>query len=790
MRLHTVYARFFRSLNYDYLRAAHSNYQPHPWDSTPTSGEYPFVRLRLERDITTIVGANESGKSQLLSAIARGLTGEGIERGDFCRYSQFFSTDSGLVKPEFGLTFTDLSDAERAAASQISGTEIPPADITAISLFRMNATPQLRVYLHTKPGPIAGPWHVKKPSVLSDAFRMPRAFEIDADIPLPDSVPLAYLATGKVDESLVADEYRRRWDRAADSFVNWFSNAQTITDTAPSIASALGGDAAPDDRALSEYKLADDLLIRVVGLERDLFKELRRAARVKTSHGYADGIVERINAQIATRLNFPHWWSQDSSFELFVGHTESDLKFMIRDRTGTTYSFGERSAGLKYFLSYFVQYQSHEPRADGLPEILLMDEPDAFLSSSGQQDLLRLFEAFAQPENPETPPIQVVYVTHSPFLIDKNHAERVRVLEKGENDEGTRVVANASRNHYEPLRSAFGSFVGETAFIGTCNLLLEGTSDQILLAGISSWLTRTGRAATTQRLDLNTLTLVPAGSASQIPYLAYLARGRDVDRPAVIVLLDGDSAGDEARAALSRGGPRGKQLVNPEYVLQLSDAELDLASDNPAGVSGIEDLIPASIAIAAAQAYCSEFAPAVAPKFAPSPSEVFAAKKDTIRGLEVLLAQASGDSAHLDKIGFARCLLSVLPQHESTADGERLASNFIALLAALTRRQRQADRDTREEKVRTRVNRERRRFMADHPDAARREEVTLLVETIERQLDTSPEADEVRRTMSAWQRRYQLNEDPRSLVEDYPGFLRALDGLAYAGVQQAQENPL
>lgn len=55
---------------------------------------------------------------------------------------------------------------------------------------------------------------------------------------------------------------------------------------------------------------------------------------------------------------------------------------------------------MKYFLSYFVHYLAHEPRAAGQDEILLMDEPDRFLSSSGQQDLLRVFEDFASPKMP------------------------------------------------------------------------------------------------------------------------------------------------------------------------------------------------------------------------------------------------------------------------------------------------------------------------------------------------------------------------------------------------------
>jgi predicted ATP-dependent endonuclease of OLD family len=101
-----------------------------------------------------------------------------------------------------------------------------------------------------------------------------------------------------------------------------------------------------------------------------------------------------------------------------------------------------------------------------------MDEPDAYLSSQAQQDLLKVFDLFANPESGShlTHPIQVFYVTHSPFLIDKNHAERIRVLQKGNEDEGTRVVKDAAKNHYEPLRSSIGAYVGETAFIG--NLLI------------------------------------------------------------------------------------------------------------------------------------------------------------------------------------------------------------------------------------------------------------------------------------------------------------------------------
>ena len=225
-------------------------------------------------------------------------------------------------------------------------------------------------------------------------------------------------------------------------------------------------------------------------------------------------------------------------------------------------------------------------------EILLMDEPDAYLSNQGQQDLLRVLQEFTLSTD-TTPGGQVVFVTHSPFLIDKNaSADRIRVLDKGSGDEGARVVRDVGHNHFEPLRTALGGFVGETAFIGNCNLMLEGLSDQVYLAGMSALLNKERRAST-ERLDLNRITLVPAGSASHVPYMTFLriARGRDADKPAVIVLLDGDNEGDQAVKILERGGPRNRQLIRPEYVEQIQPDRIPgVTSDRPGGPLDIEDL--------------------------------------------------------------------------------------------------------------------------------------------------------------------------------------------------------
>lgn len=190
MRITNVYVRFFRSFNYDYLRKNHTAAEPSPWDVWDGGGWYPFVDVALERGITTVVGANESGKSQLLGAIKRALSGDAIVRGDFCRYSTFFAVDESIAVPEFGLRLGDLDDSDRAALDEASGGALP--QVGAVTLVRNK---DRCVTLHYE---IAGDGWASTPVTDEKALGagLPTWFEIDSEAPLPASVPIAYLRTG------------------------------------------------------------------------------------------------------------------------------------------------------------------------------------------------------------------------------------------------------------------------------------------------------------------------------------------------------------------------------------------------------------------------------------------------------------------------------------------------------------------------------------------------------------------------------------------------------------------
>ena len=797
MFLKAVLARFFKSFNFDYLRKNHPDAQPLPWEQIG-SAWFPFVCIPLARDITTIVGANESGKSHSLSAIIKALSGDNITRRDFCRYSQFFTVEEGNMRwPDFGLHFAELDREEQDELR----TLIEVRSGCTLNEFVLIRTDRSTLQVWLKCGDTYIAHSVADAKGFQSSWLLPKVFQIDSSVALPSSVPLSWLR----------GESRFPWQRkarnalvaAVDGVLSHFINAESVKGGASAISSALSrfapkedgdanDDSVPDSRSM---ELARDLIFKVAKIDKSAIADLSRAL-ADEDEGLANGLLQQINQRLAAELNFPKWWVQDRDFRLTVSARDDDLVFTVSDRTQTEYSFGERSNGLKYFLSYYVQYLAHESPKDHW-EILLMDEPDAYLSSQGQQDLLKIFNSFAHPEDGRDP-IQVVYVTHSPFLIDRNHGERIRVLEKGTDDEGTRIVNDASKNHYEPLRSSFGAFVGETTFIGNCNLFVEGLADQVLLAGCTAYL-RAADVPKMNTLDLNRITIVPAGSSSHIPYLVYLARGRDIEQPSVIVLLDSDSAGIDAEKGLRKGGPKHKQLIKPDYVLMLASLTPHVKLPTGKVLIETEDLIPPGITALAVQRYLHTVCGvAIADAEKVSPDAITTAWTDKMQHFDAIskvVTNLVGSQYHVDKMGLAREVVEIVQRHHANGeftiaadDVTTFKHNFGVLLRRLAEMQRRAERDTSQERISRRIDRAIKSFLNDHTAQAKREEAILLLEDIESALDDSEEADAVRIAIQKLKRDHDLAEPKPGTVEDFQGFATTLGLVRYAARNSVQTN--
>jgi len=104
-------------------------------------------------------------------------------------------------------------------------------------------------------------------------------------------------------------------------------------------------------------------------------------------------------------------------------NTGEILRIRIENtRHGVTVAFDERSSGFVWFFSFLVWFsQLRRQYAERL--ILLMDEPGLSLHPRAQADLLRYMTERLRPQN------QVIYSTHSPFMIDGHEIPALRGVE-------------------------------------------------------------------------------------------------------------------------------------------------------------------------------------------------------------------------------------------------------------------------------------------------------------------------------------------------------------------------
>ncbi len=799
MLIDTFYIRFYKSFNYDYLRKFNQNAVFQPWDYIEGM-EFPFVRIPIEESVTAVVGANESGKSHLIKAMKIALRNEKVNHVDTCRFSPFYKVEEGKRKvPDFGFRFINVPKEVKDCIKEIKPKIKKMASV--FYLFRIqNAT---RIYVQkvsTQNEFVEIDLDKNHAESIQKYLPVPR--EIYSKIGLPPSIPLVELID-------VSDETSNRRLKLHETFVNadskvisFFKDPDTLRNNAERVVDEINKEhEKTKDPKTDEVDLAKKLLFEVAKIDKSVIMDIFEARNDLNKVAHLSGLLGEINRRLAVTMNFPSWWVQDKKFNLIVDVLKDDLIFKIVDRTKTEYTFTERSHGLRYFLSYYVQYKSHKPLTDA-DEILLMDEPDAYLSSQAQQDLLKILNSFARPADESRKPIQVLYVTHSPFLIDKNHAERIRVLEKGISDEGTRVAKDAGKNRYEPLRSSVGAFVGETAFIGNTNLFVEGISDQILLAGLSHHLrsikqTLDQEILEQELLDLNQLTIVPAGSASHIPYLVFLARAQDEDKPATVVLLDSDKAGNDARKGLAKGGNKKKMILRGDLVFQIGmlkeEKGINYHTESPIE---IEDLIPISLCVEAVKVYLRTFCMIDDPIFT---AEMVDDKlKEETSLIKAIQFAVSDNGEKLEKIGFARSLISIVNgirknsilDKDLSVDLKKLENNSKILFTKLNFLVRDAEREINKEQLSKKIKRINDGFFKENRTSSTREQASIMLEDIENSLDGSKESEKVQAKVLQIRNHFKLEADKHLIIENYEEFQKAMVELSYLLKIQSEESVL
>ena len=294
-----------------------------------------------------------------------------------------------------------------------------------------------------------------------------------------------------------------------------------------------------EDRNNNVISTSDQIFLDFLEYAGTSIEELRDISEYEDLRSQCEGASNDITDEIF------EFWSQNNALEVEIrlrgGLPQDPHPFnsgsVVEARIENHYHrasvpLSERSAGFLWFFSFLAQFKQMEKKASG--SVMLLDEPGLSLHGKAQSDLLRYIVERLLPDH------QVIYTTHSPFMIPPDRLQDVRVVEDVIKNGaprptvlGTKVsdnVLTVNEDTLFPLQAYLGYDITQTLFIGKNVLLVEGQSDLHYLQAASKAL------KTQDRESLDTRwTICPARGIDKINLFISLFSGHGIN---IAVLCD------------------------------------------------------------------------------------------------------------------------------------------------------------------------------------------------------------------------------------------------------------
>jgi len=769
MKISKVLSRWYKSFNVNYVGYPdrRGGVIQRPWNmlGSATAGrtDFPFIEIPVEDDITTIVGANESGKSHLIGAISKVLTGQGIlenpySRTDLCHFASVKNKNAS-VWPNVGLEFRLDNDAELQKILDAAGSNTGP-------LRRQEELPRIVLILSpedSKTQALLYVGHNDPPLNLNakqlEAVRqvLPAVRFIDSNVAMSDQVPLINILA-----AYDAKQYSKQpfYDYAVAQQAAELIKQLKVTKAQP-VTEEEYQKLVETRQKLEEWRLdvrngvnLEVLLFRdILGITLETLQYLSTLRSIDRS--YIESLIATWNQELAEKLNLSHYWQQDEKFSLQLNYKQGVIFFEITDKTKCIYTFRERSSGLRYFLSYYIQAKALELSQGNRNCVILMDEPDCYLSTLGQKNLLAVFESLVSPDS-SLGTCQLIYTTHSPFLINRNFPRRIRLLRKGDAEEGSQFIDQAMVRRYEPVRSALGIDCAQTLFMGSTNLLLEGPTDQFLFTeSIRLFATPEN---TGDHLDLNSVTVVSAESAPGVEKLLAASQWGDETVPATVVLLDSDPSGGEALKRITGQAKNTKKLIDKEFCLSVGEVIKPFGTNQR--IATTEDIIPQSLYGQAVLGYLKRWHPELVEGKEEKVTRALEAKdfsKDGLAiGIEKLLENdLKLPSGSYDKMGILQELIRIVGQliEREVKDAELVAfqGNVVALCQTLRRKIEISQQAARRRSGKQSVQRIIHDFFVIHKHSASTLDVQVLLERLDGEAESlGVDGEKLKVALASW----------------------------------------
>ena len=531
-------------------------------------------------DVTCLVGKNEAGKTAMLKALYRlnPLNPKDSKydaiynypRKDFAVYESEVAKDPRKTANVVTGTFM-LDEDDKEGLSSLLGTDSLPDSELTLTLSRgysnvlrvgqldLLEEPALRYLVSSYDLPESTAAKLRQ---LSSVHAMLDSLEKD-DADIPQAEELVETLKAIQEQGLSLFVYQTVLKERVPKFLYFDEYYQMKgQDNLDSLLARTQSDTLED----SDHPLLG--LIGLAGLRLDTIVDADNT----------EALIARLEAAgIRLTQSVLRYWSQNSHLRMRFDIREArsqdgpgmdhgtniwgrveDTRHMVSTALGT------RSKGFVWFFSFLAWYD--KLRRDGENLILLLDEPGLSLHGRAQTDLLTYFEQELRPHH------QLVYTTHSPFMVDPGRFVRVRIVQDlsieahsddlPEERQGTKVstdVLEATSDSLFPLQGALGYEIHQSLFIGPNCLVVEGVSDLLYIQTLSAVLQRRG-----QRGLSSDWTITPVGGASNVPtFVALIGAQTKLN---VAVLMDFQKKDQQTIENLYKG-----KLLKKNQVLTFAD---------------------------------------------------------------------------------------------------------------------------------------------------------------------------------------------------------------------------
>lgn len=237
------------------------------------------------------------------------------------------------------------------------------------------------------------------------------------------------------------------------------------------------------------------------------------------------------SAADAMTEKFANWWEQRKhKFDYQIDGPRFRV-WVSDDLDPSRIELDERSAGMQYFFSFFLVFLT-ESVGRHANSILLLDEPGLQFHGTAQQKTVEFLRRLSADN-------QLLYTTHSPFMVDADRLEDVRIVTEDKDDFGSTKVSDdiwpKDPDALFPLQAGLGYKMAQALFYSNRQVIVEGITDYRYLKAASEVLAKQSRCHLDRRIVIS-----PAGGTGSMMPLASLLLANNIR---MAIVLDSDKAG-------------------------------------------------------------------------------------------------------------------------------------------------------------------------------------------------------------------------------------------------------